>query len=224
MQASLRVQDQKLIGAHFEVFGKVQGVYFRKYTKQEADRLGVVGWVMNTKQGTVVGEIQGERDSVLSMMDWLKSKGSPASVIKKAAFKENWYLPHLRYSKFSIVTKPPQKGQQGDPEEEISYLQPPAGDGELVKETDKLAPAAAAAEQGEGPVAAPDQAAQAQAEKPGAAVTATHAPQGTRAGASPPQGTAGIFTPPIGPLPEGRRRALRSCAPSSLQIPTRAGG
>mmetsp|Transcript_25414 Transcript_25414/g.60436 ORF Transcript_25414/g.60436 Transcript_25414/m.60436 type:complete len:193 (+) Transcript_25414:191-769(+) len=144
MQASLRVQDQKLIGAHFEVFGKVQGVYFRKYTKQEADRLGVVGWVMNTKQGTVVGEIQGERDSVLSMMDWLKSKGSPASVIKKAAFKENWYLPHLRYSKFSIVTKPPRKGQQGDPEEEISYLQPPAGDGELVKETDKLAPAAAA--------------------------------------------------------------------------------
>jgi len=58
-------------GFRFEVHGKVQGktesrllwdlqgVFFRKSTKQEADRLGIVGWVMNTPYKTVVGEAQG---------------------------------------------------------------------------------------------------------------------------------------------------------------------
>jgi len=29
----------------FEVHGKVQKVFFRKYTKQAADKLGIFGWV-----------------------------------------------------------------------------------------------------------------------------------------------------------------------------------
>ena len=37
----------------FEVFGKVQGVFFRKYTKQQAQALGVTGWCRNTAE---VGE------------------------------------------------------------------------------------------------------------------------------------------------------------------------
>ena len=45
----------------YEVFGKVQGVFFRKYTKKEADKLGLSGWVMNTDNGTVVGVAEGRR-------------------------------------------------------------------------------------------------------------------------------------------------------------------
>ena len=44
----------------YEVFGKVQGVFFRKYTKKEADKLKLTGWVMNTEKGTVVGVADGE--------------------------------------------------------------------------------------------------------------------------------------------------------------------
>lgn len=45
----------------FEVFGRVQGVHFRKYTKREADSVSAVGWCMNTGTGTVIGEVQGDQ-------------------------------------------------------------------------------------------------------------------------------------------------------------------
>ena len=35
----------------FEVFGKVQGVYFRKHTQAKARELGLTGWVQNTRTG-----------------------------------------------------------------------------------------------------------------------------------------------------------------------------
>ena len=44
----------------YEVFGEVQGVFFRKYTKKEADKLKLTGWVMNTEKGTVVGVADGQ--------------------------------------------------------------------------------------------------------------------------------------------------------------------
>ena len=37
---------------HFEVFGKVQGVFFRKHTQAEAQKLHLVGWVKNTTHKT----------------------------------------------------------------------------------------------------------------------------------------------------------------------------
>ncbi len=43
----------------FEVFGKVQGVYFRKYTAEKAASLGLLGFVRNTEQGTVTGAAHG---------------------------------------------------------------------------------------------------------------------------------------------------------------------
>ena len=57
------------------------GVYFRKYTKIEADKLGfnriywiypndfvgLVGWVMNTTKGTVIGTIQGPSEKLKLM-------------------------------------------------------------------------------------------------------------------------------------------------------------
>ena len=46
---------------------KVQGVFFRDSTTQEAKRLGVVGWVANTSAGTVKGEVQGKRNAAEEM-------------------------------------------------------------------------------------------------------------------------------------------------------------
>lgn len=45
-------------------FKQVQKVYFRKHTEEEANRLKLVGWCMNTDAGTVVGEVQGPMDMV----------------------------------------------------------------------------------------------------------------------------------------------------------------
>ncbi|XP_068257884.1 acylphosphatase-2 isoform X2 [Nyctibius grandis] len=51
----------------YEVFGRVQGVCFRMYTEEQARKLGVVGWVKNTRQGTVTGQVQGPEDKVNAM-------------------------------------------------------------------------------------------------------------------------------------------------------------
>ena len=49
-----------LQSVEFEVFGKVQKVYFRKYTKLEADKLFIKGYCFNTENGTVKGILEGE--------------------------------------------------------------------------------------------------------------------------------------------------------------------
>uniref|UniRef100_A0A8C3HBV4 Acylphosphatase n=1 Tax=Chrysemys picta bellii TaxID=8478 RepID=A0A8C3HBV4_CHRPI len=53
----------------YEVFGRVQGVCFRMYTEDEARKMGVVGWVKNTRQGTVTGQVQGPEDKVNAIKD-----------------------------------------------------------------------------------------------------------------------------------------------------------
>ncbi len=59
----------------FEIFGKVQKVFFRKYTQQKAQELGLVGWVKNTKAGTVVGSAQGAKEQMDKFKTWLMTKG-----------------------------------------------------------------------------------------------------------------------------------------------------
>jgi len=44
--------------------GRVQGVFFRESMRQEAARLGVTGWVRNTRDGTVEAVVQGNADAV----------------------------------------------------------------------------------------------------------------------------------------------------------------
>ena len=72
----------------YEIHGKVQGVFFRKHTHQTAKGLGLVGWVMNTPQGTVVGEAQGSTSELAKLRAWLEKTGSPKSKIQKAVFTE----------------------------------------------------------------------------------------------------------------------------------------
>lgn len=76
------------VSVEFEVFGKVQGifilfqkksfinfyytkiitgVYFTKYSHEMCDQLGLSGWVKNTKKGTIIGKIQGNRSNIEHM-------------------------------------------------------------------------------------------------------------------------------------------------------------
>ncbi|MEE6494216.1 hypothetical protein FKM82_017056 [Ascaphus truei] len=95
-------EGEPLISLDYEVFGKVQGVFFRKYTQAEGKRLGLVGWVQNTHSGTVKGQLQGERTSVRAMQVWLQNKGSPKSQIKRVEFQNEKTILHLEYSDFKI--------------------------------------------------------------------------------------------------------------------------
>jgi len=54
------------------ISGKVQGVYFRASAKQQAQNLGVLGYVKNEHDGTVLLEVEGDDDAVGEMVNWCK--------------------------------------------------------------------------------------------------------------------------------------------------------
>uniref|UniRef100_A0A8C0NNM3 Acylphosphatase n=5 Tax=Canidae TaxID=9608 RepID=A0A8C0NNM3_CANLF len=96
-------EGDTLISVDYEIFGKVQGVFFRKYTQAEGKKLGLVGWVQNTDQGTVQGQLQGPVSKVRLMQEWLETKGSPKSHIDRANFRNEKVILKLDYSDFQIV-------------------------------------------------------------------------------------------------------------------------
>ena len=95
--------QDSIMHVKFEIFGKVQGVYFRKYTKEEADTIGIRGWVKNTTQKTVIGELQGPTEDMQKLKIWLQNEGSPKSKISKAIFEDKGVIKHYTYSNFSII-------------------------------------------------------------------------------------------------------------------------
>ncbi|PSL02924.1 acylphosphatase [Cecembia rubra] len=64
-----------------KVYGKVQGIFFRKNTQQKALELDLKGWVKNEEDGTVSLEIEGELHSILAMQSWLRL-GPPNSHVE----------------------------------------------------------------------------------------------------------------------------------------------
>ncbi len=62
------------------VSGRVQGVSFRYHTDQQANRLGLTGWVRNASDGTVRLEVQGPADAVEQLLTWVRSGPSHAVV------------------------------------------------------------------------------------------------------------------------------------------------
>jgi acylphosphatase len=55
---------------HLVIHGRVQGVWFRESTRQEAERLGVRGWVRNRGDGTVEAMVQGDSAAVAALLAW----------------------------------------------------------------------------------------------------------------------------------------------------------
>ena len=60
--------------------GRVQGVWFRESMRQEAERLGVTGWVRNRGDGSVEAVVQGSAAAVEVMVAWAKRGPQEAEV------------------------------------------------------------------------------------------------------------------------------------------------
>lgn len=67
--------------AHLWISGQVQGVNFRYYTRQQALRLGLTGWVRNLWDGRVEVLLEGEEAFVRQMVDWCHTGPSAAYVV-----------------------------------------------------------------------------------------------------------------------------------------------
>lgn len=62
------------------VGGKVQGVFYRKSTKDKADALGIVGSVRNNNDGSVTIFAQGEEEKISEFVNWCKIGPDEAEV------------------------------------------------------------------------------------------------------------------------------------------------
>jgi acylphosphatase len=51
------------------VTGRVQGVSFRAWTQEQAERLGISGWVRNCPDNTVEAHLEGEECAVNRLID-----------------------------------------------------------------------------------------------------------------------------------------------------------
>ncbi|HSP02401.1 MAG TPA: acylphosphatase [Acidimicrobiales bacterium] len=63
--------EQPVVRRAVTVTGRVQGVSFRYHTVQQAERLGVTGWVRNHDDGSVRLEVQGPPSAVGELVRWL---------------------------------------------------------------------------------------------------------------------------------------------------------
>jgi len=64
------------VRAHVYVSGRVQGVFYRATTRDEARSRGIEGWVRNLDDGRVEAVFEGPRATVEGMVEWCR-EGSP---------------------------------------------------------------------------------------------------------------------------------------------------
>jgi acylphosphatase len=62
--------------------GVVQGVNFRYYTRREALRCGITGWVSNLPDGSVAAVFEGNEEDVETMVQWCRRGPSSAQVMQ----------------------------------------------------------------------------------------------------------------------------------------------
>ena len=69
------------------MIGRVQGVWFRKYTREAALSRGIKGFVENSDDGSVYVEAEGQSEELDQFLEWLHH-GSPMSRVDQVLHKE----------------------------------------------------------------------------------------------------------------------------------------
>ncbi|MFW9903286.1 MAG: acylphosphatase [Candidatus Thorarchaeota archaeon] len=84
------------------VTGRVQGVFFRVYTRDIARKLAICGYVKNLRDGRVEIVAEGSEDSLRRLATWARKEGSPYSRIDKT--EEEWEdIEKPQYTNFQIT-------------------------------------------------------------------------------------------------------------------------
>jgi acylphosphatase len=85
--------------------GRVQGVNFRYFARQEARRLGVHGWVRNRPDGQVEVVAEDGPDAVAAFAAWCR-RGPPAAQVE--GVEEDELAGPVRYPDFRVVDRAPE--------------------------------------------------------------------------------------------------------------------
>lgn len=77
------------------VKGRVQGVYFRYATRDEANMRGIKGWVRNLSDGRVEAVFEGVKGKVDEMIDFCRY-GPPAAKVSSVKVTQEEYAGEFK--------------------------------------------------------------------------------------------------------------------------------
>jgi len=86
--------------ARITIYGVVQGVGFRYFTLRIARKLGLVGYVQNLKNGSVEIMVEGEKRTILKLIEEVRI-GPPGASVEN--LKIVWETPKEDYKDFLIL-------------------------------------------------------------------------------------------------------------------------
>jgi acylphosphatase len=75
------------VARHVRVTGLVQGVFFRAWARDEAQALGVSGWIRNCSDGSVEALLEGEAEAIEELIDLLR-EGPPGAQVEDVEIEE----------------------------------------------------------------------------------------------------------------------------------------
>lgn len=84
---------------HAKIFGRVQGVNFRFYTRQTAAQIGVTGWVRNRVDGSVEVIAEGTSQQLKRLIQFLNTGPQSASVSR---VETDWLAATGEFADFQI--------------------------------------------------------------------------------------------------------------------------
>ncbi len=84
-------------GVRATVRGAVQGVGFRYTTVERAHELGVLGWVRNEDDGTVLVHAEGSDEAVDALVEWL-GEGPPGAAVEEVEVAKGKVEGHEQFA------------------------------------------------------------------------------------------------------------------------------
>ena len=93
-------QPESILTANMKITGNVQGVGFRFFVQQQAQKLDINGWVSNKSSGDVEALAQGEKADLKQFIAKVK-EGPSFSRVEDVSL--NWVKEAEQYFGFEII-------------------------------------------------------------------------------------------------------------------------
>ena len=84
---------------HLKITGRVQGVFYRATTHEQALRLGLVGWVRNMPDGSVELCAEGPREVLEQLLEWCR-QGPPGARV--SGVRPSWSEATGEHQRFAV--------------------------------------------------------------------------------------------------------------------------
>ncbi|MFP4546406.1 MAG: acylphosphatase [Methanomassiliicoccales archaeon] len=80
--------------------GRVQGVFFRDYTRRFSQELGLTGWVRNRRDGSVQAVFEGEEADIQEVIRRLREE-HPHALVQEV--QVDWKEPLDEFQEFKVT-------------------------------------------------------------------------------------------------------------------------